>query len=298
MMDIETLYALQLSWIHWIHEFRNPFLDRFFLMLNFFDRNEFFILLISAIWYFISPKWGLRIFFLMLANSLINSSLKAVFELPRPFHLDASLEILNLPTYGFPSGVAQTAVILPLILNNEWKNRYAIIIGTLFFILLSFSSVYLSVHFVTDLIGGWIVGFLLTLLFYQLAPRIETAIKKYPSSYLLFGYLATIILFIFLAPTLPTIKIAFTAIGAGIGLFYIEDLLPSYPRVNTFKEKLSLTLTNTIVLYMISYLGMGVIADLLPHYKLVTVAMTALMIGFFATAILPLLFFYLNKVRA
>src|SRR5215207_4156557 len=118
-MNFNSLHALELTWIYKFQFIKNPLLDNFFLFFNFFDRQEFYFLLIPAIWYLCSPRWGLRLFYLTLLNSLLNGFFKEFFQEPRPSQLFPELGELSFTDYGFPSGAAQTAVLLPYLLIKQ-----------------------------------------------------------------------------------------------------------------------------------------------------------------------------------
>lgn len=79
-------HSSELEIIRFIQEFRNPILDGFFKFLDFFDRQEFFFVLIPAVWLGKGWKWGLRLFYILFLSSLTNHALKEFFLSPRPFH--------------------------------------------------------------------------------------------------------------------------------------------------------------------------------------------------------------------
>ncbi len=94
---------------------------------------------------------------------LLSTILKFVFHRARPL---TAAEFMTHPTYSFPSGHAMNSMItygflLLLLLDHvhERGKRVALVLGGLVIIgAIGFSRVYLGVHFVTDVIGGWIAG--------------------------------------------------------------------------------------------------------------------------------------------
>ena len=126
-------------------------------------------------------KWfAIRIASLALSSVVLSFSLKAYFRRDRPL----------LPTlgdaagYSFPSGHALIGVVFYglfiYIIWHEVKQKWLRIFLTLFLILLilliSFSRIYLRVHYPSDVIAGLAVGFIWLVLSLQIIHGIE---KKY-----------------------------------------------------------------------------------------------------------------------
>ena len=155
------MHELELGWIQWIHEFRNPIFDEFFKLLNHLDTFPFFAILVPIIGLFYGWRVGLKLLLILLVSRFVNYELKHFFESPRPFNLDPSVGLIHVGGFGFPSGAAQTAALLSGLLIIYWKNKWRLVVGITFFILISLSRVYLGVHFPSDILGGWAVGFLL-----------------------------------------------------------------------------------------------------------------------------------------
>lgn len=79
------------------------------------------MILIPAIWCAYGWKAGLRLTYILFLSSLINFTMKGLFLLPRPFHLNPDIGIIQVDNYGFPSGAAQSAVLLSGLLVTYWK---------------------------------------------------------------------------------------------------------------------------------------------------------------------------------
>jgi undecaprenyl-diphosphatase len=156
------MHALELTWIYKLHDaLRSPCLDQFMYTWRLFDTFGFAMLLIGIIWYLINQQIGIRLFYILLLSSIVNILAKHLFELPRPCQIDPSVGIYCIGSPGFPSGAAQTAILLSGILFIESRKRLYHILGVIFAIIFCFSRVYLGVHFFTDILGGLAIGSLL-----------------------------------------------------------------------------------------------------------------------------------------
>src|SRR5260221_9175590 len=113
-------------------------LDPFFRFLNYFDTEYFFFALIPLIWFGISYKWGLRIFYLLFINNILIHFFKYFIGWPRPSTDLPELGIFHFDSHGFPSGAAQTAMLLGGMLIVYWKNRFSWVLGPVYILLISF----------------------------------------------------------------------------------------------------------------------------------------------------------------
>lgn len=218
---MHTLHTLELTYIRLLHTYRTSVGDVFFTFMDFFDGKEFMLLLIPGVWYGISSKHGARLLYILIFSALINKVLKIAFGLPRPFHMDPEVGVIQVGSFGFPSGAAQTAVLLSGILIIEWENKWKWPIALSFGMLLCFSRVYLGVHFPSDILGGVVVGLLLLLVYYRCFPLLENDWSKgilwrQFASILLLPVI--LVLFFKSTSSLSLLKSSFLSLGVGIGL--------------------------------------------------------------------------------
>lgn len=177
-MNFESIHLEELILIKKLQLIRTPFLDCFLKGVTLFDDQPFLFFMGIGLIYGVNRTFGFRFLALLLLSGITNAFLKSFFEEPRPCWLDPSLQVFSCPkNNGFPSGAAQSAVIVPGLIIMYRNCLSSWIFGGLFGLLLSFSRIYLGVHFFTDLIGGWMVGFGLLLAGLQFS-KIECFLNK------------------------------------------------------------------------------------------------------------------------
>ncbi|WP_299024363.1 phosphatase PAP2 family protein [uncultured Thermanaerothrix sp.] len=162
--------------IAWVIVFQNLglWLQPLMSFISTLGTEQFYLLVMPWIFWCVDATIGLQFALLLLVSSALNAYLKFIFHAPRPFWVDSRVQALAVETsFGIPSGHAQNAASLwgfgaVLIKNKAVKWLIGLII-----LAIGISRVYLGVHFVGDVIVGWLVGAILLWVFLRIAPRIS-----------------------------------------------------------------------------------------------------------------------------
>src|SRR5215204_4878929 len=162
----------------------NPGLTRFMVFITFFGKHNLLIplnFILIAFFIYRKERWfATRIAALSLSSLLLMFLLKFYFQRERPL-----IPVIGEASgYSFPSGHALMSVVFyGLFIHMIWHEvkiqwlRISLIVFLTFFILLiSFSRIYLRVHYASDVIAGIAVGFIWLVLSLNLIHRIE---KRY-----------------------------------------------------------------------------------------------------------------------
>ncbi|MES2121571.1 MAG: phosphatase PAP2 family protein [Chlamydiota bacterium] len=187
-MGLET----QLQWIRYLQNaLRSSGMDLFFKGWDHADSAYFSITIIALVWHLWDRRLGARLFYVLVLSLICNKILKVLFQQPRPCHIDPLVGILCSNSEGFPSGAAQTAMVLSGFVFMECQKWLYRSLGLVFAGLLCFSRVYLGVHYPTDILGGLAVGVILLLVYKKGFPlcekRWKRAIVAFPFFPLLIG---------------------------------------------------------------------------------------------------------------
>lgn len=161
--------SFELGILDSIQNISMPVLDR--TMVDITSLGNFSILWIAFIVIFLSTKEYKKVGKVMVVGFIlnliiVNILLKNIFDRPRPFQVVGNFDLLIPPLNdgSFPSGHSSYAftffaIILFMIKSKSLK----IFTGVLAF-LITFSRLYLYVHFPTDVLVGSLIGFLLGVL--------------------------------------------------------------------------------------------------------------------------------------
>lgn len=106
----------------------------------------------------------------VILSSLLNTALKHIFTRERP----SILRLINQSGYSFPSGHAMINAslytMLAILIFRFIKNRaLRIAMSTVCIALalaIGYSRIYLGVHYAGDVLGGWLFGFVISVIVY------------------------------------------------------------------------------------------------------------------------------------
>ena len=128
--------------------------------------EQFFILLLPTIYWCFDQMTGLRVGVIFLIGNVVNNFFKILFRSPRPYWVSKSVKAYSFESsFGLPSGHAQIAATMWGWLAVEIKKRWFRITALVLIFLIGLSRLYLGVHFLRDVLLGWLLGGLLVWVF-------------------------------------------------------------------------------------------------------------------------------------
>lgn len=232
--------------IKFIQSFSNGFFDGLFPLITMMGEDYFFMAMVALIYWCINKNFGYKLGFAYLSNGVINSAVKNIFKVPRPYLRDSSIRALRLETaggYSFPSGHTQCTASFWTSIMLQAKKKWVYFIGILFIILVGISRMYLGVHTPQDVLVGAVLGIGWVFVSNRMFDYAEEKGKK--SVFLLFIIPTIIGMFIF--RDTDYYKVAGTVIS-----FYVGYLVES----RYIKYEVKAELWKQIVKYGV---GMGVL---------------------------------------
>lgn len=156
-------------------------------VFTFLGNELFFLLVMPAIFWSIDPVIGFRTGMMLILSGGLNSALKMLFVSPRPYWTDSRvLSLSSESSFGFPSGHSQNSAAIWGMMAANLRKKWAFFVTILVVFLVGFSRLYLGVHFFRDVLGGWLFGVLLILIYFKLERPVGNYLAKRRLSQLIF----------------------------------------------------------------------------------------------------------------
>lgn len=126
---------------------------------SFLGSEEFFLLVLPIVYWSVNSGLGLRIGLILLFTGGLNNVFKLAFHGPRPYWVSTDVRPYAAESsFGVPSGHAQNAVGVWGITAHWLRRTWAWVVAGLVIFAIGFSRLYLGVHFLHDVLLGWLIG--------------------------------------------------------------------------------------------------------------------------------------------
>jgi membrane-associated phospholipid phosphatase len=244
----------------WLQSFNAPLIEYIMRGINIFGEEEFLAFLILAAIFGVERRKGFLLAQTLLWTAIVTSTLKSVFALPRPVDVDSLVRDVtgerNVPTpftdrgttgffdllppdvvayfravpahisYGFPSGHSSTSIAVTGSAAILWRRPWLLALALAMVVLMPLSRMYLGRHFLADVLGGLLIGFIAVFILILIirdapTPRTGWAITITRIA-VLFALPATAVAFL---PTGPANEAAML-LGINVGQAWSSRMLP------------------------------------------------------------------------
>lgn len=164
LTKFSLLTKIDLYFYNILMTFKCEYITNIFKIITVLGNTKFIIFLnIIIILYFIifKERKFLIIIFNSILSPLINNILKIIFRRERP---DLSLRLINETNYSFPSGHAMISMFFYftlIIIINRSSLKYKKLLNLIFMLiilLIGMSRIYLGVHYLSDILGGYLIA--------------------------------------------------------------------------------------------------------------------------------------------
>lgn len=128
--------------------------------------EEFYLLVVPFTYWCMDSGLGIRLGAMLMISQSTNEMAKLVFHTPRPYWISKEVAAFSSETsFGAPSNHAQISMSMWGTLAAWARRRWVTIVCVVVIFMIGFSRIYLGMHFISDVLIGWIIGGLLLLAF-------------------------------------------------------------------------------------------------------------------------------------
>lgn len=178
------------SWNLFLQSFSSPALDRIFLLLSYLGNELIFMAVVATIYLCIDKEKGLHLAIGLFSSFTLNSGIKDLLKIPRPFEYNDMLRRIDLtmsPGYSFPSAHAQLSSSMAVGITRYYRKPG--IFCCILALFIGLSRLYLGVHTPVDICAGFLLGSLWMLFSIYLSQKIVRNHKCFLLLYLIPCYL-------------------------------------------------------------------------------------------------------------
>ncbi len=161
---------------------RNPVFDYFFIIITQLGSFEFFMIMLPLLFWCVDVEKGAKVAIVVVLCAFVNQYFKDLWQQPRPFNLPGyeALAIISEKGFGAPSGHSQGSIVFWSMMGLWLKGKRGLALAIVMTFLVSFSRLYLGVHFPTDILSGWTLGLIIIAVYYFLGDKISSLFNKLP----------------------------------------------------------------------------------------------------------------------
>ena len=168
--------------------------------------EQFFILLMPIFLWCVDYYLGVRVGIMLLLSAQINSFFKLIFHSPRPFWVTDQIKAHTIETsFGVPSGHAMNTLSVFGMIAKGLRDRWITILCAVLILLVGVSRLFLGMHFISDVIIGWVIAGGLLILISQVEKPLWNWFKKFSTIHQVIMILISSLLWVAIALVLSEV---------------------------------------------------------------------------------------------
>ena len=138
----------------------SPALDGVMNFFTFLGRVEFYLLIIPFLYWAVDKHLGIRTIIILLTVDIIGTAFKLLFHQPRPYWIGDVQQLSEERSYGIPSTHASDSIAVGGYLAYRVRKTWFWVVTGIIILFIGLSRLYLGVHFLHDVVFGWLIGVL------------------------------------------------------------------------------------------------------------------------------------------
>ncbi|MCG2762553.1 MAG: phosphatase PAP2 family protein [Candidatus Atribacteria bacterium] len=247
---MDAIFQWGLDFIIMIQQIDTPLLDSFFRAITSLGDELFYLLLFSFLLWCVDFYLGIRVGIIFLLSVYVNTGLKEIFQQPRPFDILPEIQKVHTSGYGFPSGHAQSSLVVWGSVTYWKKQTWIRNLSVLLILLIGFSRIYLGVHFPTDILGGWLIGGLILSLSYFIFLKIKLDFIQRNMIFKIIGITLFPVTLLQIQSSPDIISSVAALTGVGYGLLFFSSFIGGIRPGNWLQR---------LITFLVGIIGIGIL---------------------------------------
>ena len=146
--------------------------------------EKFFILWLPVILWCVDYGLGIKIGMILITSGQLFSTLKIMLHSPRPFWYSPTIQANSIETgFGMPSGHAMNTMSIFGLGAAEVRQKWITWVCLILIFLVGLSRVVLGMHFISDVLMGWLLGGILVWCFSRFANSFTSWFQRLTPAY-------------------------------------------------------------------------------------------------------------------
>jgi len=155
---MESLFPIEINFTLFLQAL-GDWLATPFKLITSLGNEEFYILIMPLLFWCINSLMGIRAGVMLLISGGIKDFLKVIIHTPRPYWIDTRVKAFSTESsFGMPSGHSMDAASIWGVIAASQKRRWVTWLAIVLIFLIGLSRIYLGVHFLHDVLSGWLLG--------------------------------------------------------------------------------------------------------------------------------------------
>jgi len=277
------------------------------LPFNYLGIEMGYMLVLPVIYWSIDKKTGRQLFILSMIGIITSTFFKIWLRRPRPFHIspDTIRPIEQTLEFGFPSGHTTFGTIFGLTIFRTVDTRRIKLLLLVFILLMGISRMVHGMHFLQDVVAGWLIGICLVLLYFKFEQTITRAWGSFnlPVKIALFtgfclGFYAYTLLLNETYQAGKDLLSSFGALSGGLIGILLEDARIKFTNSGKIKTNIYRGIVGLIAMFIVVFLleaaFYGIVRNNQNHWVLLLYLIRYMLVGVWIIAGIPYLFIKFN----
>jgi membrane-associated phospholipid phosphatase len=291
----ELLYGTQL--IRILQSSFSPQFSWVFEAITLLGDGTVLVGLSAAIYWCFDKSSGRLVTYVLLFGAYLNFFLKIFIPWPRP-PADLRLAEKSEASYGFPSGHAQNSTTFWAWITLDFRKKILGLLAVVIVVAVGISRVYLGLHYLAQVIGGWTVGVAVAwfgMLILQHIPHRNDRIRAIPQVLFAFSTLIPLVIAVMLgaANEIDPGQIGGYLFGFSLGALAEDRYVRFTVDISTMQRILRLVIGGALTGLLLLALQ-----PILPDTYLVPTFVSSVIRGLFVAVIVPAVFTRIECGRA